>query len=374
MKILVTGADGFIGSNLIFRLKSYDHFHVLTFSKRNEVSELARLAQDADWIVHLAGINRTNHDEEFNETNVNLTRLLCDAVSESGRKIPIIFSSSTQAKLNNKYGVSKKEAEKILLDFKLKTGNPVFIFKLPNIFGKWARPNYNSVIATFCHNLPRDIPIDVHNPDTVMTVTYVDDLLDNFLQLIEEPAGWPTMMKCWPQYKIKLGDLAQTLTDFKFSRKTLKVGQVGEGLERALYATFLSHLPVEKFSYKLKMNSDERGDFTEILRTESSGQFSFFTAKPGVTRGGHYHNTKAEKFLVVSGEAKFRFQNILSKETVEISSSEKVPMVVETIPGWAHDITNVGKEKLVCLIWANEIFDPTRADTYAFSPSEAVEK
>lgn len=243
------------------------------------------------------------------------------------------------------------------------TGNPCAIFRLPGVFGKWCRPNYNSVVATFCHNVAHGLPLRVDDPSAILQLVYVDDVITAFLDWLAAPGAGVAMGNAAPEYSLTLQELAAQITGFETGREALQVDAVGTGLTRALYATYLSHLPVERFGYDLTGHSDARGVFVEMLKTHDSGQFSYFTAHPGVTRGGHYHHTKSEKFLVIKGQARFRFRSLQTDETCHIDTSGAVPHVVETIPGWSHDVTNIGTEELIVMLWANEVFDRTRPDT-----------
>ena len=367
MRILITGSNGFIGKNLKLRLQQDVAHEIITFDRKDKPKDLSVLLQKVDWIIHLAGVNRPKNIKKFKTENINLTKQLCAAVALTGKKIPIIFTSSVQALNNSLYGESKLAAEQALLSFAKKSKNPVFIFRLPNVFGKWSRPNYNSVVATFCHNISRDLPISIDDPEKTLTLVYIDDVIDCFLSLINSHATNKKVLAVEPEYRIQLGKLVEKIKHFKNSRQNLLVDDVGIGLTRALYSTYISYLPKNAFSYSLDTHSDSRGGFTEFIRTQTSGQVSFFTAHPGVSRGGHFHDSKTEKFLVISGRAKFRFFNMLSDEYFEITSSDALPEVIETAPGWAHDVTNIGTEILICMLWANERFDFDRPDTYTFN-------
>lgn len=362
MKVLVTGAGGFIGRNLSVRLKE-EGIEVLGFTRGQSEDRLCELVQDADAVAHLAAENRPPSPEAFEQVNVGLTRSLCEAVRASRKQIPVLFASSIQALLANPYGESKLRAEGELQALSEDNGNPVAIYRLPGVFGKWCRPNYNSVVATFCHNIARDLPIVVNDPAKVLRLVYVDDVVTEFIGWLKSPGTGVDLRSVSPEYSISLGDLASRIRGFYEERETLHVGDVGVGLTRALYATFVSYLPTEKFSYSVPAYRDPRGVFVEMLKTRDSGQVSFFTAGPGVTRGSHYHHTKTEKFLVLKGRARFGFRNIVTNETFHLETSGEVPRVVDTIPGWVHDITNVGNDDLIVMLWANEVFDRQRPDT-----------
>jgi UDP-2-acetamido-2,6-beta-L-arabino-hexul-4-ose reductase len=368
-RILVTGANGFIGKNLVVRLNELANITVSTFVRGDDMSRLPQLVAQADAVVHLAGENRPAHESAFSEVNFGLTSALCDALQHefvaNGRHVPLVLASSTQAERDNPYGRSKLAAEQAALALAQATGNPCVVFRLPGVFGKWCRPNYNSVVATFCHNLALDLPIQINDPDASVKLVYVDDVVSALLNALEAPSPGYTQAAVEPEYTVTLGKLAAQIRAFADCRSTLMSERVGTGLVRALYATYVSYLPNEKFSYEVQQHADPRGVFVEMLKTPDSGQFSYFTAHPGITRGGHYHQTKTEKFLVIKGEALFRFRHLLTDELVELRTSGTTPQVVDTIPGWSHDITNVGDDEIVVMLWANEIFDRANPDTIA---------
>lgn len=372
MKVLVTGADGFIGQNLLQHLAERADVEVVRFTRANASTELPKLLGDVAFVFHLAGVNRPENPQEFVTGNADLTAELVRAVEAEmqarGREIPIVYTSSTQAARDNPYGSSKRAAEAALQSFAVRTGAAAHVFRLPNVFGKWCRPNYNSAVATFCHNIARGLPIQVNDPAAPLTLVYVDDVVARFIQLMDgadaacDAEGFATVA---PQYTTTVGELAAHLEGFRASRDTLLVERVGTGFLRALYATYVSHLPPESFAYPVPMHGDARGVFVEMLKTRDSGQFSYFTAHPGVTRGGHYHHTKTEKFLVIKGRACFRFRHMQTGETHELVTEGSRAEIVETVPGWTHDITNIGEDELVVMLWANEVFDRARPDTYA---------
>ncbi|GFE82028.1 UDP-2-acetamido-2,6-dideoxy-beta-L-talose 4-dehydrogenase [Steroidobacter agaridevorans] len=366
MNVLVTGANGFIGRNLAVRLGELPGVEVLRCTRQSSAEELTALVARADFIFHLAGVNRPRDPAEFTSGNVDLTTRLCDAVKSCGRRVPIVYASSIQAELDNPYGRSKLQAERELRGLHAETGCPVHLLRLPGVFGKWCRPDYNSVVATFCHNIARELPIQIADPGVVLRLVYIDDVVAAMLGLMQKPDASPDLFAPAPApYSITLGDLAAQIRAFRNCRTTLIGERVGTGLTRALYATYVSYLPPQDFVYSLPQYGDTRGVFVEMLKTVDSGQFSYFTAHAGVTRGGHYHHTKTEKFLVVRGTALFRFRQLVTGEYHEVRTSGAQPQVVETIPGWTHDITNVGDEEMVVMLWANEIFDRQRPDTIA---------
>lgn len=365
MKILITGANGFIGKNLQLHLSERSDVEVLGFTREHSQSDLMQMVTDVDLVFHLAGVNRPQDPAEFHQGNTDLTKLLCIALQRANKTIPVIYSSSIQATVDNDYGASKRAAEDVLLEFAQSTNSPVFIYRLANVFGKWARPNYNSAVATFCHNISQDLPIQINDPNALINLVYIDDVVESFLQVMSGELTEAGFVEVSTQYQISVGDLAKQIEAFKDSRASLITENVGDGLVRALYSTYVSYLNPKQFSYSVPKYGDERGVFVEMLKTKDAGQFSFFTAHPGITRGGHYHHTKTEKFLVIKGEACFRFRHIISGEFYELFTSGNQPVIVETVPGWTHDITNVGDDEMVVMLWANEIFDREKPDTYA---------
>lgn len=364
MKVLVTGAEGFIGKNLILRLREQPGIEVLAVGRANSDVLYAHL-NVADAVVHLAGVNRPPDAEAFDQVNAGLTRTLCETLKGAGKRVPLLLASSTQAELDNAYGRSKLAAEREVEALSRSHGNPVAIYRLPGVFGKWSRPNYNSVVATFCHNVANDLPITVHDAVARIRLVYVDDVVSSFLKLLVELAPGVHRPIVEPEYSISLGELAHQIEAFKYCRTSLVSERVGTGLTRALYATYVSYLPADKFAYDVPVHGDPRGLFVEMLKTQDSGQFSFFTAHPGVTRGGHYHHTKTEKFLVIKGHARFGFRHMVTNEVHSLETTGEKPQIVETVPGWTHDITNIGQDELIVMLWANEIFDRSRPDTVA---------
>lgn len=372
MKVLITGANGFVGKNLLLHLAERKDVEVVCYTREDSVDELPELLNGVDFVFHLAGINRPQDPAEFAAGNTDLTVALCKAVAgvaeTTGRKVPVVFTSSTQAALDNAYGASKRAAEDALFVLQHQHGVPVHVFRLPNVFGKWCKPNYNSAVATFCHNVARNLPIKVNDPAAPLTLAYVDDVLQRFIQLMDgadasvDANGFAMVS---PQYTTTVGEVARLVQTFKDSRQTLMTERVGTGLVRALYATYVSHLPPEAFTYTVPMYGDPRGVFAEMLKTPDCGQFSYFTAHPGVTRGGHYHHSKTEKFLVIKGQARFKFRHMHTNEAYELTTSGEKAEIVETVPGWTHDITNIGKEEMIVMLWANEVFDRQRPDTFA---------
>ncbi len=362
MKVLITGADGFIAKNLIFKLRELG-IEVISHYRSSTMTSLLEGIPKADFIFHLAGVNRPLNNSDFSSGNYEFTKTLCEYILKTKSSAPIIFTSSIQAEQNNPYGLSKLKAENEFqkLGDILKSG--IAIYRLPNIFGKWSKPNYNSVVATFCYNVINNIPLDIHNETSVINLIYIDDLIDEFLRKINFGVFGIERPSIQPEYSVTIGELASTIESFKVYKDNGFVGPVGTGLYRALYSTYLSFYKPVHFKYSLKMHSDKRGIFVEMLKTKDFGQFSFFTAHPGVTRGEHYHHTKNEKFLVVKGLARFKFRNIVTNEKSEIIVAASKSEIIETVPGWTHDITNIGQDEMVVIIWSNEIFDKTKPDT-----------
>lgn len=361
-QILVTGATGFIGKNLVVRLNELPDIDVKIFSRGGGCEELTALVANADAIFHLAGVNRPKNDQEFTDVNVGLTSRLCDAIRDSKRRIPLIYTSSSQVDLGNEYGQSKFAAESVIQSFVRDTGGTAHVYRLPGVFGKWCRPNYNSVVATFCHNISRGLPIRIDDPDKVIELVYIDDLIDEFLGLLGEIRVGFAIGSIEKKYLISVGQLAKHIERFKKSRINLVTEPVGKGFIRALYSTYVSYIPPEQFVYDLTQFGDGRGIFVEMLKTPDCGQFSFFTVIPGVTRGSHYHHTKTEKFLVVKGNVLMRFRNLNTGQIFDIAISSEKSQIVDSIPGWVHDITNIGNEEAIVMLWANEIFDRERPD------------
>ncbi|MGE7957534.1 UDP-2-acetamido-2,6-beta-L-arabino-hexul-4-ose reductase [Pseudomonas sp. NPDC089530] len=365
MKVLITGINGFIGKNLEAHLRERSDIEILRFGRNDDSALLKTLVAEADCVFHLAGVNRPQDPAEFKSGNSDLTQLLCDAVAASGRKLSVVYTSSTQADCDNPYGVSKLAAEQALNDLADKHAIDLHVFRLPNVFGKWARPNYNSAVATFCHNISRGLPISVHDERAAINLVYVDDVIRHFIDILDGRTPPDRHAQVQPVYSTTVGAVAEKIQAFRDSRSTLISEAVGTGLTRALYSTYLSYLPPESFTYEVPKYGDPRGVFVEMLKTPTAGQFSYFTAHPGITRGGHYHHTKTEKFLVIKGHARFRFRQIISGEFYELQTTGEQPVIVETVPGWTHDITNVGSDEMIVMLWANEIFDREHPDTFA---------
>jgi len=408
MKILVTGANGFVGKNLCSVLERLKDVTLLRYDIHNTLAELHAALDQADVIFHLAGVNRPKDPKEFETGNTGFTQDICKYLMERGRKPLLVITSSAQAALDNAYGISKRQAEEAvtayaaycLSESKIQNSESTIsrscIYRLPNIFGKGCRPNYNSAVATFCHNIARDLDIKVNDPNAEMKLVYIDDVVEEFMRaLTGNPTRQGEFCAVPVVHEVKLGQIVDLLNAFKRSRVDLLIPNQGDGFTKKLYATYLSYLPVDQFSYPLKMNVDARGNFTEILKTADRGQVSVNISKPKITKGNHWHHTKNEKFLVVSGRGVIRFrkvEEILNSELrILDSGKDDVPEgtdsiqnpkskiqnsgiieyfvsgekleVVDIPPGYTHNIENLGDSDMVTVMWCNEIFDPTRPDT-----------
>lgn len=365
LSVVVTGAEGFIGRNLILKMSAEGGFDIRPIVRQSTADQLAAALEGADFVIHLAGVNRPREAAEFAIGNHHATELLIAAIEASGCAMPVAFASTSRASEDTPYGRSKKAAEDALMAYSARTGAAVHLLRLTNVFGKWSRPNYNSAVATFCHNIARSLPITVNDPTAPLALIYIDDVVDALIDLAVRRPDRSGLLETGPVYSTTVGEVASLIQQFHADRADGLIESVGVGLTRALYATYVAALPTDRFSYPVVAHTDPRGSFVEMLKTRTSGQFSYFTAHPGVTRGGHYHHTKTEKFLVLCGEAHFRFRHMISGEVHEVRTSGAEPMIVETIPGWTHDITNSGNDTLVVMLWANEIFDRDRPDTIA---------
>lgn len=365
MKILVTGANGFIGKNLIEELKNQKYETIYEYDVDKSEDALFDYTKDCDFVFHLAGINRPEDEKEYMEGNFGFTSLLLDYLKKNHNKAPILITSSIQALQDNPYGQSKKAGEELLLRYQQETGSKVFIYRLQNVFGKWCRPNYNSVVATFCHNISHGTPITISDREHIISLVYIDDVVRTFISALEgkESCANDGLYYVMAVNPVKLGELADLLYTFRESRNNLIVPNMAEPFVKKLYSTYLSYLPENQFSYPLKMNIDDRGSFTEFIKSPDRGQVSVNISKPGITKGNHWHHTKNEKFLVVSGEGVIRFCKVDGKEIIEYKVSGDKLEVVDIPPGYTHTITNIGLTDLVTIMWANEPFDPEKPDT-----------
>ena len=378
MKILITGANGFVGKNLVAQLeniklgkaRNYDLSNDLTIYKYDidTPPELLDVyTKDCDFVFHLAGVNRPKDEKEFMEGNFGFTSVLLDKLKENNNKAPVLITSSIQAALDNPYGRSKKAGEDLMFEYGKSNNVKVLVYKLPNVFGKWCRPNYNSAVATFCNNIANDLDITVHDPEVVMNLVYIDDVVDEFIAALMgnenkdgEYCGIPIV------HTIKLGEIVDLLYGFKAQPEKLVMPEIPENsFTKKLYSTYLSYLPKEKVCFPLKMNRDDRGSFTELLKTEKCGQISVNISRPGITKGQHWHNTKWEFFIVVSGHGLIQERKIGTDEVLEFEVSGNEIKAIHMLPGYTHNIINLSKtEDLVTVMWANEQFDPSKPDTY----------
>lgn len=364
MKVLVTGAKGFIGKNLVSTLDREDKYEIICIDRENSKEELEKGVLNSDFIVHLAGINRPKNKEEFFEGNTGLTEEIIEILKKNNKNTSILITSSIQADLDNAYGQSKKGAEEALIKYMADTKGNVFIFRLPNVFGKWCRPNYNSAIATFCHNIARGEEVWISDATKEMTLVYIDDVVRNIKDVIDNEENYiPGYQNVDIEHKATLGEIVDLINSFKESRKSLMIPNMENELTKKLYSTYLSYLPENDFSYPLKMNVDNRGSFTEFIKSKDRGQVSVNISKPGITKGNHWHDTKNEKFLVVSGEGVIRFRKVDSEEIIEYKVSGEKLEVVDIPVGYTHSIINTGERDMVTIMWVNEIFNPEKPDT-----------
>lgn len=378
MKILVTGANGFIGKNFIATLnnirtgkdKSFKidpSITIFEYDKSSDENVLKAYCADCDFVFHLAGVNRPQNQEEYMEGNFGLTSKLLGFLEESKNRCPVMLASSVQAEMDNLYGRSKKAGEEIIFSYGKRVGAAVYVYRFPNVFGKWCRPNYNSVIATFCYNIAHGLPIQVNDRKTELELVYIDDLV---AELISVLGGKPSLQDngfcgVTETHRITLGEIVDLLYSFHKSREELSIPDMTDGnFVKKLYATFLSYLPEDQFKYPLKMNIDERGSFTEIIRTADRGQLSINISKSGITKGEHWHHTKIEKFVVVSGKGLIQFRKVGTDKVLDYFVSGEKLEVLDIPAGYTHNIINIGEGDLITLMWCNECFDPERPDTY----------
>lgn len=369
--VLVTGARGFIARNLLARLEAKQSVRILTIDRSNSVADLRERLQQAQVVFHLAGVNRPTSESEFDDVNYGLTQRICEGLLELDRNPKIVFTSSYQAELANPYGVSKRKAEDVLKSYASVSGAGVCIYRLKGVFGKWCRPNYNSVTATFCHNIARDLPITISDPAFCVNLVYIDDVVDSFLNELEDDTDGASYVEVQPTYPIALGDLAQRIRSLHAIRRTLIVPDLSDRLNAALYATYQSYTDDESRASAPEKKSDDRGCLTELIKSPYFGQIFVSRTKPGVTRGNHYHHTKVEKFIVLEGDALIRMRHINASDVIEYRVCGTECRSVDIPPGFVHSITNIGREEMVVLFWASEIFDPNRPDTYPLLVDEA---
>ena len=395
MNILVTGAQGFVGKNLVANLRNIaqgknrtrPNLHIeeiFEYDLDTDPALLEEYCARADFVFHLAGVNRPQSNEEFMEGNFGFSSILLETLKQTGNKCPVLLSSSIQATLIGRYGKSdygrsKLAGEELFFAYGQETGAPVLVYRFPNLFGKWCRPNYNSVVATFCYNISHDLPIQVNDPSTQLELLYIDDLVEELLDALEghphrcDYQGLMPLLKedgkyCYasPTHQVTLGEIVELLESFKAQPQTLVLPEIPpDSFAKKLYSTYLSYLPQEKVAFPLKMNVDDRGSFTELLKTQNCGQFSVNISKPGITKGQHWHNSKWEFFMVVSGHGLIQERKIGSEEILEFEVDGDHIQAVHMLPGYTHNIINLSDtENLVTVMWANEQFDPSHPDTF----------
>ena len=364
--ILVTGSAGFVGRNLCVALRRHGGFEVLEFCSDHTPAELEQLSARADIVFHLAGVNRPKNESEFAEGNANLTRQLCGYLTAAGSRVPLVFTSSVQAEMDNAYGRSKKEAEEAVLEYHRLTGAPVCIYRLSNIFGKWSRPDYNTVVATFCHNISRDLPVQMSDRKKILRFVYIDDVVRAFLEIADraEHDSMATHCEVQPVYSIALGALHDLFVSFREGRKKSLLPDLSEPLTKYLYSTYVSFYDTGSLACPVDLKTDERGWLFELVKSPYAGQIFVSRTRPGITRGNHYHDTKIEKFCVIQGAGIIRFRHILNGEIIEYPVNDRTIRIVDIPPGYTHSIENIGTTDMMTLFWANEIFDPQRPDTY----------
>lgn len=380
MNILITGARGFMGKNLRSALtgRCGDAHRLMLVDMPHTEEELLAAAAEADFVFHLAGVNRPTDPADFQKGNADFTRQLLTLLKERGKRPPVLLSSSIQAALENPYGQSKLSAEQAVADYGRETGSAVYLYRLPNVFGKWSRPNYNSAVATFCHNVARGLPITVNDPSVTLRLVYIDDVVEEFLRAMEgqphREGEWCTVQ---PVHEVNLGHMAELIQSFPALRDSLTAPDQSDPLVKKLYATYLSFLPPEDFSRPTVTHADQRGSFTELLHMGSRGQVSLNVSKPHITKGDHWHQTKHEKFIVLQGEGVIRFRKVGDSTVIAYKVSGENLTVVDIPTGYTHSIENTGDTDMLTLMWANEVFDPAHPDTLRLpvleTPAEAKE-
>ncbi|MEE1021091.1 MAG: capsular polysaccharide biosynthesis protein CapF [Bacteroidales bacterium] len=378
MKVLVTGAKGFVGKNLVAQLNNikdgkarcYGELKidaVYGYDIDSTIEELDAFCKDCDFVFNLAGVNRPQNQEEFMQGNFGFASTLLDTLKKHGNKCPVMISSSTQAALDNPYGESKRAGEQLMFSYAEETGAKVLVYRFPNLFGKWCRPNYNSAVATFCNNIANDLPIQVNDPKVVLNLVYIDDLVDEMIAALKgEEHRKEQFCEVPIVHSVALGEIVEMLYKFKEQPQSLIVPEIpNNSFIKKLYSTFLSYFPKEKVAFPLKMNIDDRGSFTELLKSKNVGQVSINISKPGITKGQHWHNSKWEFFIVVAGHGLIQERKIGTDEVIEFEVSGDKIEAVHMLPGYTHNIINLSQtENLVTVMWANESFDPNKPDTF----------
>lgn len=385
-KILITGSNGFVGKNTVVALKEANKYEVLTIDRNNTEEELKQSVIDADFIVHLAGVNRPKDAKEFYEGNGGLTEKIVGYLKENNKNTPILITSSTHAVLDNDYGKSKKQSEDALIKYSDECDAKVYIFRLPNLFGKWCRPNYNSAVATFCYNIAHDLDVWVNDPAIELSLVYIDDVVASIMDCIEDEniiklknidekvaitttdASSIQIDKYYYEattvYKRTLGNIVDSLKMFRNMRKSLLIPDLSDGFNKALYSTYLTYLEEDDFSYYLDKKEDNRGWLAELVKSEQFGQMFVSKTYPGITRGNHWHHTKTEKFIVIQGQAAIRFRKLDEDKVIEYIVDGEKPQVLDIPPGYTHSIENIGQDEVITLFWSNEMFNPEKPDTY----------
>lgn len=365
MKILITGAKGFIGKNLITELKNRNYMDIFEYDKDTDPSLLDEFCKEANFVFHLAGVNRPKEQSEFMEGNFAFTSKLLDTLKKHENNCPIMISSSTQAKLDNPYGKSKKAGEDLMFTYGKESGAKVLVYRFPNVFGKWCKPNYNSAVATFCNNVANNLEITVNDRNVVMNLVYIDDVVNELINGLNNNGNInEDFCEVSVVHEVTLGEIVDLIYSFKNSRIERSIPNMADEFTKKLYSTYLSYFSEDDFSYDLKMNVDNRGSFTEFIRTADRGQVSINISKPGITKGNHWHHSKNEKFLVVSGNGVIRFRKIDSDKVIEYFVSGDKMQVVDIPTGYTHNIENLGDADMVTIMWVNECFDTEKPDTY----------
>lgn len=369
-KILITGSRGFIGKNITIKINESDSYSCLFVNREDDIRDFKKSLKYIKCIIHLAAENRSDNENDFQKNNVDFTQELCNFLTESSIKIPIIFTSSVQTNLDNIYGITKKKAELVLTEFNNKTNNPIKILNLTNVFGKWAKESHNSFIATFCKNIGNNKSVIIDNETNVVHLSYIDNVVKLILKYVQTGFDGFTKEDVKSDFSVTVGEIYNRIKYYHRYRTYPRRSSIESNLDKYLYSTFLSYLDSSKYAYSIDKHTDDRGDFIELFKDTIDCQISFFTSNKGVTRGKHYHHTKVEKFFVLSGKARFKYINVINKAVYEETISSKDKKIIETIPGWSHEIKNVGDSELKVIVWANELFNHDHPDTYAYTESK----
>jgi UDP-2-acetamido-2,6-beta-L-arabino-hexul-4-ose reductase len=369
MNITITGSDGFLGKNLKYSLRNYKNIRLFYINRKTTNKEFEKILIKSEIIFHFAGVNRSTNKNDFLEQNINFTKKICNILEKNKKRPKIIYTSTIQVNASNLYGISKKKSELLLKKFSQKNKSKLFIFRLPNIFGKWSKQNYNSVVSTFCFNVARGKKIIISKKNKIINLVYIDNVISKFLEIIKNKKKYnkkKIYYEISPVYKISLQNLANLIKDFKKNRSKYFINSQSSDLIKNLYSTYISFLPKKKIIYNLKLNTDPRGSFLEFLKTNENGQISVFTIKRNKIRGNHFHHSKVEKFLLLSGSVEFYMKDIASANSITIKLYETEPKVIESIPGWFHNIKNIGKKNAIILLWSNEVFNDRKPDTFYY--------